>query len=178
VTEQNKGKKIGLYVGVGCLALSGMCCAGMAAAVYVPKMASDSTAEEKAEAFLGHLQRRDYAAAFSESEYLGSTDLYTSQQFQTCYEATVLADMTSYECDGVDSTPFSNEGDVTCEVTSAAHGTSEITVHVNSTDSRPYLGFVWFSPGAYMGEAWHSGSCSRWSGKEYFQDPPAGRVRP
>lgn len=178
MAQEGKGKKIGLFAGIGCLALLSFCCAGIAVAIYVPKMGSDAKAREHAELFLGYMQRREHNAAFGASEYMGDTSLYSLEQFQTCYQATVLGDMTSFECDEVDSTPFSNEGDVTCEIASAAHGTHEITVHVNSTDHAPYLGFVWFSPGTWMGEAWHGDSCTRWSGREYFESPPAGRVRP
>ncbi len=177
--SEKKSSRVLLYVGVGCLGLTGLCCLGIGGAAFARKSSYDSGAREHADLFLARVQTRDWAGAFAATEYMGGSGLYAADQFQRCVESTVLADMTSYECDDVSSEVLADDGaDVTCSIVSASHGTNEITVHVNSPDDTPYLGFIWFSPGAYMGEAWHGDGCTRWSGREFFREPPAGRVRP
>lgn len=177
---EGKGKRIALFVGIGCIALLGLCCGGMGLALFMKKSSYDTAAKEHAERFLGFMQRREYPAAFGATEYMGGSNLYSIEQFQGCVSATVLGDMTAFSCDDVESDLlFDSDGaDVICTVTSASHGESEITVHVNSPDEWPYLGFIWFSPGAFMGDAWHGDSCARWSGRDFFEEPPSGRVRP
>jgi hypothetical protein len=86
--------------------------------------------------------------------------------------------MTAYRCESASSEwPLDNGADALCTITTS-RGETEITVGVNSTDTSPYLGYVWFSADAPVGPAWHEESCARWSGREYFGETPANRVRP
>jgi hypothetical protein len=93
-------------------------------------------------------------------------------------EDTALGDISAYRCESASlDSLVEDDVDVTCTVTSASRGEAEVTIRVNAADSTPYLGFYWFSSPSQFGELWRT-ECSTWSGREYFRDPPAGRVRP
>ncbi len=169
-----------MFAAIGCGGLIGLCCLSSGAGYLIKQSSYESGGVDHATRFLGYLQGHDTTAAFAATQYLGGIDgLYSQTTFEQCIGATVLGDVTSYECDDASGSFVSDEGvDVECTVTSAAHGQSEVTIHVNSPDDTPYLGFIWFPPSAWMGDAWHGDSCATWSGREYFREPPEGRVRP
>jgi hypothetical protein len=171
--------KILLGIGCGCLSLVGLCCVSGGAVAFWQKSSNDSAAQAHAERFLGLAQQRDWAGASAAAEYDYGGSPTDTAALQSCLAATPLADLASFACSDVSSEwPTDDHGDVTCTITSSSQGSSDITVGVNSPTTTPYLGFVWFSPNAVTGPAWHSDSCSRWSGREFFRDPPSGRVRP
>jgi len=168
---------------VGCLGaailLVVIAVAAVGIAIWSYRSGLEETARNHAGLFLSHVQRADHEAALDAAEYAGGSRSYTREQFRQCITATVLADISSYQCTDVEGGMLLGDGgDVTCTVVTPQHGPQEITIHVNNLDGSPYLGFVWFSPGAWMGDAWRGDSCARWSGQRYFREPPAGRVRP
>jgi hypothetical protein len=135
-------------------------------------------AKAHANLFLSFVQMGNYDAAYGTSEYMGDTSLYSAAQFQSCLLSTPIGDMTSYSCDDAEVDLADQDADVICVVQSASQGAQEITVHVNSPTDFPYLGFIWFSPGTVFGPAWPSNECARWSGREFFEGPPEGRISP
>lgn len=177
--QNDNTKKILMGVGCGCLALVGLCCGSAGVLALVRKTTFESAAQAHAERFLGALQQGDVASAFAASHYVGDGGLYSAATFESCIRSTPLGDLTSYACTGVDAEWIEGgRADVTCTITSASRGSSDVTIGVNSPDGSPYLGFVWFSPGVTTGPEWHGDTCATWSGREYFREPPAGRVRP
>ena len=177
--QNDNTKKILLGVGCGCLALVGLCCGSAGVLALVRKSSFESAAQAHAERFLGYLQSGDDMTAFDTAVYDGDGGLYSAITFHACIEATPLADLTTYSCSDVDAEWVQGgHADVTCTITSATRGTSDVTIGVNGADSSPYLGFIWFSPGVTTGPGWHGDDCATWSGREFFREPPAGRVRP
>ena len=176
---KSKTTKILLGVGGGCLGLLACCCLTGVGLVYYRTSSLESAATEHVEQFLGHVQTRDWNAAFIDSEYDIDYAISTSARHQQCVEDTALGDITAYRCDSASlDSLVEDDVDVTCTVTSASRGESEVTIRVNAADSSPYLGFYWFTSAAQFGDRWRSDECSSWSGRQYFRDPPAGRVRP
>jgi hypothetical protein len=178
-SNDNTGRVL-LFSALGCVGLVSMCClSGVGGAFYTRSGYAD-VGRVHAETFLGHVQRRDWAAALAAAEYQGAY-AYSSEtpsSFGACLTATPLFEMTSFECPSASGEwPLDNGAEATCNVTTP-RGTTEITITVNSTDGAPYLGYVWFSPDATLGPEWHGDNCARWSGRDYYMDPPSGRVRP
>jgi hypothetical protein len=175
---KSKTTKILLGVGGGCLGLIACCCLTGVGLVYYRTSSLESAATDHVEQFLGHVQARDWNAAFVDSEYDIDYATSTSARHQQCVEDTALGDITAYDCDSASlESLVEDDVDVTCTVTSATRGQSEVTIRVNAADSSPYLGFYWFSSPSQFGDRWRT-ECSTWSGREYYRDPPAGRVRP
>jgi len=171
--------KILLGVGCGCLGLVSLCCVSGAGGAFYMKSGHDSAAQAHAERFLGAVQASDWAGAYAATLSPYDYGLSNASNYQQCLSATPLADVTSYACTSVSSEwPGSDGADVICTVQSRSQGAQEVTVHVNSPDSGPYLGFVWFAPTASLAPPWHGDGCTLWSGREYYREPPAGRVRP
>lgn len=174
----SKTTKILLGVGGGCLGLIACCCLTGVGLVYYRTSSLESAATEHVEQFLAHVQARDWGAAFVDSEYDIDYATSTSARHQQCVEDTALGDITAYDCDSASlESLVEDRVDVTCTITSATRGQSEITIRVNAADRSPYLGFYWFSSPSQFGDHWRT-ECSSWSGREYFREPPAGRVRP
>ncbi len=177
---KSKGKRVLLFAALGCGALVGMCCLSSGGLYMFKQSRYESGGVAHAKAFLDALEHHNYGLAFAAASYHGGTGLDQDQSaFEGCIRATVLGDITGYECHEASGNFVSDRGvDVDCAVTSAAHGQNDVTIHVNSPDDTPYLGFVWFSASAWTGPAWHGDACASWSGREYFKAPPEGRVRP
>lgn len=179
MAEGDNTKKILLGVGCGCLSLVTLCCASSAGGALFMKSGHDSAAQAHAERFLGAAQASDWPGAYAATLSLYDSGLSSQYVHQRCLGATPLADVSSFECSGVESSwPDGDGADVLCIVQSRSQGAQEVTVHVNSPESGPYLGFVWFAPTAVLGPDWRGDQCTLWSGREYYRDPPAGRVRP
>jgi hypothetical protein len=182
--SKDKTKKILMVAGGGCLALVAFCCISSAGGYLFRQSSVASTGQEHVERFLGHVQARDWAASFADSEYRldsiyggGTGD---AGGHQRCLEDTALGDMTSFEChDAEVEEPFGGRVLVHCAVTSASRGEGEVTITANSADDDDvYLGFYWFASPSQFGPLWSSDECTLWSGREYFQPPPEDRVRP
>lgn len=166
-------------MGGGCLGLVALCCLSGGGLVAYRSNQLESNATEQVERFLGHVQERNWQAAFADSEYDLAYSYTNPQAHQSCVEDTALGDITGYRCESAELTELTDDHvDVTCTVTSASRGETEVTIGVNGADSRPYLGFYWFASPAAFGSRWSSDACSSWSGREYFRSPPPGRVRP
>ncbi len=174
-----KKSRVLLFVGVGCLSLITMCCCTGGGLAWWRTNDVDKSARHHAEYFLSNVQSHEWDQALASSEYMGDTALYSSAQMQSCFMDTPLGNMSSYFCSDADGALWDDDRDVTCTVQTFGQGPQEITIHVNSADGAfPYLGFVWFSPTATFGTEWSSDNCARWSGRDYFDEPPANRVRP
>ncbi|MBX7192902.1 MAG: hypothetical protein K1X94_12630 [Sandaracinaceae bacterium] len=177
--SSNGGRTL-LFAAMGCLGLVSMCCLSGVGGVFYERWSVGDAARAHAETFLGAVQRHDWASAYAASEYqsgYGGFQTTTADELARCFTGTPLFDMTSYTCSGGSSEwPMDDYTLVPCTVTTASGATTEISVGVNSPTSTPYLGFVWFSPDATVSPAW--GPCAHWSGREYYQEPPPGRVRP
>lgn len=177
--QGGKGKRTLLYAAIGCLVAMFMCCGSGVAGVLIFQSGIDSAATDHAEYFLTSVQGGDYAAAMGAAEYYLDSSLNSPETFQRCIQSTALADMSGFQCTDTDGSWFGTEGvDVICNVTSVSRGSQDITIHVNSPDDHPYLGFIWFSSADAFGAPWNTDECSSWSGREYYHEPPAGRVRP
>jgi hypothetical protein len=179
--SSGKGKRIALYVGGGCLSIIMLCCCSGVGAYIYRQSTIGSAAQDHAETFLRQVQAGDWEAAHASSRYRFSVfgaGPSERDAYRACIQDTALADMTSFDCDGVHVEPMQDDGEVRCTVQSTARGQVDITVHVNSADRGPYLGFIWFASRGAFGSHWASGSCSLYSGREYYRDPPSGRVRP
>ena len=174
------GKKIALFVGVGCLAIVFTCCATGAGGYFYRQSSVGNRALEHARGFFGAVQARRWDDAYSRSRSIYDTfgGYGGATSFQACFEDTALGDITSFECDDYTLGPFDDDADVECTVTSASRGTVAVTLMVNSADRSPYNGFVWFASRDAFGERWMGDDCAIHSGREYFREPPAGRVRP
>ncbi len=181
MTEQKSGsgKKIAMIAAVGCLAVVAMCCLTGFGLHFAKQSGYESGGQEHAERFLGAVQGQSWAEAFGASEYMGDTRLYRLETFQGCLESTALGRMHSYSCDGGDGAWYADDGVAVHCTVSTVEGSEEIAVHVNSPDDTfPYLGFIWFARREAFSDRWASDECARWSGREYFDDPPEGFVRP
>lgn len=178
VNNSPSASRVFLIAGVGCLSLVSMCCLSGVGGFFYARGGQETLATDYASRFLALAQARQWNEALAASEYRGGSSLYTVDSFTACFEATPLAEMTSYTCDSASSEwPLDNGAEVICTITTP-RGPTEITVHVNSTDTSPYLGYVWFSADSTVGAAWHTEDCARWSGSRYFGETPANRVRP
>ncbi len=175
----SSGLKPFLIAGVGCLGLVSMCCLSGVGAFFFQRGGHESVATAHAERFLGLVQQRQWSGALAAAEYMGGGDsLYSADVFGACLQSTPLSEMTAFTCPSASSEwPLDNRADAVCTITTA-RGASEITIGVNSTDGQPYLGYVWFSADAPTGTAWHGDDCARWSGRDYYGETPASRVRP
>ncbi len=176
--EPKKKSRVPLFVGVGCLGMITLCCCTGGGLAFWQKSRVDDGAIAHAEYFLNNVQLKTWDAALASSEYMADTSLYSSAQMGLCFMDTPLGDMTAFDCDSAEGDLWEDDRDVTCTIQSTTQGSQEITVHVNSATDFPYLGFVWFSPNAVFGSTWSGDECTRWSGREYFGEPPPGRIRP
>jgi hypothetical protein len=176
--QPKKKNRTLLYVGVGCLGLITLCCCTGGGLALFQTNRVDDAAISHAEYFLDNVQLGSWDAALASSEWMGDTTLYSSGQMQLCFQATPLSDMSAYTCDEADGQLWEDDRDVTCTIQSVSQGSQEISIHVNSATDMPYLGFVWFSPTATVTPTWSGDECARWSGRDYFDEPPAGFVRP
>lgn len=176
-SSTGSGMRPFLIAGVGCLGLVSMCCLSGFGGLFYMRSDHGSVARTHVEHFLGRAQQRDWTGALAAAEYMSGSSL-DAPTFGACLGATPLSEMTSYSCpDASVEWPLDDGADVVCTLTTP-RGPTEITVTVNGTGGMPYLGYVWFSPDAMLGPAWHGDECARWSGREYYLDPPVGRIRP
>lgn len=174
----DNGNRILLFSALGCLGLVSMCCLSSVGGFFFSRSSHASAASAHAESFLAAAQRHDWNGALSAAEYGGGDGLYSADQMGRCLTATPLYDMTAYTCSGGDSEwPMEDRAAAICTITTP-RGPTEITITVNAPDHAPYLGYVWFSPDAPLAPTWRSGECARWSGREYYREPPPGRIRP
>ncbi len=179
-TNGSSGGKILLFSALGCLGLVSMCCLSGVGGFFYTRSSYADLGRVHAETFLGSVRDRQWSTALAAAEYQGSYSYSTEtpSSFSACIEGTPLFEMTSYECPSASGEwPLDDGAEVTCNVITP-RGATEITITVNNTEDRPYLGYVWFSPDATLGPSWRGDDCARWSGREYYRDPPAGRVRP
>lgn len=169
-----------LFVGVGCLGCLGLLCVGSVVAFFGWRGLVGMSASAHAVRFLQTIQRRDYAEGYAIALSRYDTDRGRLADFTTCIGATPLGTMTNFTCSDSDVTLDQSRAEVTCTLTTPTSptGTTEMTVVVNDPVEHPYNGFLWFSPDAVVGPAWHADSCASWSGRDYVEEPPAGRVRP
>lgn len=178
VDNSPSASRVFLIVGIGCLSLVSICCLSGVGGFFYARGGHETVATDHASRFLGLVQARQWSGALAASEYMGDSSLYSVESFSTCFESTPLAEMTAYTCDSASAEwPLENGADAICTITTP-RGPTEITVGVNSTDGSPYLGYVWFSADAPVGAAWHTETCARWSGSQYFGETPTNRVRP
>lgn len=169
--------RLPLFLALGCVGSVVLLCVGSVGAFFTWQYYVRGEARSHATSFLTALVGHDYPGAFSIGVSRYDTDLYSVGEFTACFTSTPLAVATAATCHDTDVSPDGRDAEVHCTLTTPT-GPTEITVDVNNPTRDPYNGFVWFSPDAVVGPLWHSDACTSWSGREYYREPPLGRVRP
>jgi hypothetical protein len=168
--------RLPLFLGLGCVTSLLLFCVVSVGAFFAWRYYVAEAARSHATSFLYAFVAHDYANAHAIGTSRYDT-LHSVADYTSCFSSTPLAAITAADCTAVDLEPDGHLAHVSCTVTTAT-GPTVVTVDVNDPTREPYNGFVWFSPDAVVGPAWHADACAAWSGRAYFRDPPPGRVRP